>query len=219
MNNDNLKLWDSVQKTDPSHTKKAKIGQMSITAICPQYQRKNATIAFGPYGSGWGVEDQEFSFMDFADQTKLCTYTATFWYMHNDKKCAFPIQSNIKVAFVTQGGKGYLKIDDEYSKKAATDALTKGLSMLGFNSDVFEGKYDDSKYVNQMVQEFAPAPIYLISDKQQQRLMAIGGNKVISEVKAVIAKYGFDSSKKITTDKYDGICKEVEKLNDKEVTK
>ena len=39
------------------------------------------------------------------------------------------------------------KIDDEYAKKSATDALTKGLSMIGFNSDIFLGKYDDNKYV------------------------------------------------------------------------
>ena len=208
----NLKLWESVQKTDPKHTKKAKIGMMNITAICPQYQRKNATAAFGPYGSGWGVEDQEFNFMDFADQTKLCTYTATFWYMFEDKKCAFPIQSNTKVAFVTKSGQGYLKVDDEYAKKAATDALTKGLSMLGFNSDVFEGKYDDSKYVNQMVQEFAPAPIYLISDAQTKRLYSIGKDVDGAVVKVLLGKYGFKSAKDITTDKYDMICKEVEAL-------
>jgi hypothetical protein len=158
MNNENMELWDSVCKTDPSHTKKAKIGQMNITAICPQYQRKAATAMFGPYGSGWGVIDDKYEFLDFTDGTKLCTYTATLWYNLDGSKNEFPIQSNIKVAFVTQAGEGYLKIDDEYAKKAATDALTKGLSMLGFNSDVFEGRYDDNKYVNKMREEFAPEP-------------------------------------------------------------
>ena len=35
-------------------------------------------------------------------------------------------------------------------KKVATDALTKGLSKLGFNADVFMGMFDDNKYVNKL---------------------------------------------------------------------
>ena len=34
-------------------------------------------------------------------------------------------------------------------KKATTDALTKGLSVLGFNADVFLGLWDDNKYVKE----------------------------------------------------------------------
>jgi hypothetical protein len=42
-----------------------------------------------------------------------------------------------------------------------TDALTKGLSQLGFNADVFLGLYDDNKYVEAVRREFAtpPAPV------------------------------------------------------------
>lgn len=216
----NLELWQKVEKTDPKHTKKARIGQMNITAICPQYQRMNATKIFGPFGYGWGVDNPEYSFMDFPDNTKLCTYTATFWYVHNEKKSSFPIQSNTKVAFVTQGGKGYLKIDDEYAKKAATDALTKGLSMLGFNSDVFLGKYDDNKYVNQMMQEHsqqAPLPkprmLNYINNDQVKELITTGaGVANVQDIKNIIAKYGFASSKVITPDKYDAILNEIKSL-------
>ena len=40
------------------------------------------------------------------------------------------------------------RVDDDCIKKVATDALTKGLSKLGFNADVFMGRFDDNKYVN-----------------------------------------------------------------------
>lgn len=154
--NSNLELWESVCKTDPKHTKKAKIGAMSITAICPQAQRMKATEVFGPFGKGWGVTESSdsYTFLDFSDGSKLCTYRAELWYMDDQDQHSFPITGNIKVAFVTQGGKGYLKVDDEFSKKVSTDALTKGLSMLGFNADIFLGKFDDNKYVNQMKAEF-----------------------------------------------------------------
>ena len=46
------------------------------------------------------------------------------------------------------------RVDDDFAKKVATDALTKGLSKLGFNADVFMGRFDDNKYVNQMIKKF-----------------------------------------------------------------
>jgi len=216
----NLELWQKVEKTDPRHTKKARIGQMNITAICPQYQRMTATAMFGPFGYGWGVEDPVYTFMDFPDSTKLCTYTATFWFIHQEKKSSFPIQSNIKVAFITQGGKGYLKVDDEYAKKAATDALTKGLSMLGFNSDIFLGKYDDNKYVNQVTEEFrqqqAPLPkpqmLQTINPEQFKAIQTAGSGADVPQIKAIISKYGFASSKAITPDKFGAILNEIKAL-------
>lgn len=164
---DNLALWNSVEKTDPQHTKKAEIGKMRITAIAPQYQRKNATEKFGPYGIGWGVEDEKWSYLDFSNETKIGTYQATMWYIYKEKKGKFPIASNVKVSYVTQAGKGYLMVDDEYAKKGQTDAITKGLSTLGFNSDVFMGLYDDSKYVNEMTKEFAPKPMTQTEAKEK----------------------------------------------------
>ncbi len=150
--NANLKLWDSVCKTKVSSTKKTKIGQLPITAICPQSQRKAATEVFGPYGIGWTIKNENFSFKDIGD-TCLCHYSAIFCFSYDGEKGEFPINSNIKVSYITKNGSGYLKIDDDYAKKAQTDALTKGLSMLGFNSDVFEGKFDDSKYVQALQKE------------------------------------------------------------------
>jgi len=156
--NQNLALWESVEKTDPKHTRKTKIGQMDITAIAPQQQRKAATAKFGPYGIGWGLREERFLYLDFDNGTKLATFSAYFWYIWNGEEGSFPVTSNVKVCYITKQGSGYLAIDDEYAKKAQTDALTKGLSFLGFNADVFMGLYDDNKYVNRMKEEFAPPP-------------------------------------------------------------
>ncbi|MBN86088.1 MAG: hypothetical protein CL885_01045, partial [Dehalococcoidia bacterium] len=43
--------------------------------------------------------------------------------------------------------------DADAPKKALTDAITKGLSYLGFNADIFLGKFDDNKYVQERVKE------------------------------------------------------------------
>ena len=53
----------------------------------------------------------------------------------------FPISSSIKVMMGS-------KLDDDCIKKVQTDAITKGLSRLGFNADVFMGRFDGNKYVD-----------------------------------------------------------------------
>lgn len=148
---DNLSLWNKVEKTNPAHTKDAKIGQLSIKAINAQSQIKEATKQFGTYGNTWGLKNLKYSFMDIG-ATKMAMLGAEFYYPSGE----FEIHTTLKIAYMTQGANGYLKIDDDFMKKMETDVTTKALSKLGFNADVFMGLYDDNRYVNQMKEEFKP---------------------------------------------------------------
>ena len=148
----NLELWELVSVTAPSITKNAKVGGHEFTAVDPQVQRKNATEQFGPFGIGWGVSHVETEFVTLNQDNVLFVYKAVLWYKWKDVSGEFPITSAVKAMYRTNGKSGYLKIDDDCSKKAATNAVSKGLSHLGFNSDVFEGKYDDEKYVREAAQ-------------------------------------------------------------------
>ena len=139
----NLGLWESVETTDPEFT--TKVNQRGgFTAIGAQYQLKNATSLFGPFGHGFGVRDE--SYTPLLNDT-LIVYTAIFFYKWDGIEGAFPISSSIKVMMGN-------RVDDDCIKKVATDALTKGLSKLGFNADVFMGRFDDNKYVNTNGQKF-----------------------------------------------------------------
>ena len=60
--NDNLKLWESVQETDPKHTRKANVGGNKITSIKPQYQVLKATEQWGSYGDKWGFKNIELTY-------------------------------------------------------------------------------------------------------------------------------------------------------------
>ncbi|MEZ0371267.1 MAG: hypothetical protein ACAI44_19390, partial [Candidatus Sericytochromatia bacterium] len=51
---------------------------------------------------------------------------------------------------------GWKRVSDPM-KKVRTDALTEGLSWLGFSADVFMGRFDDAKYVQKLQQELAEA--------------------------------------------------------------
>lgn len=155
MTNKNMALWSQVEKTDVKYTKKAKISQNNITSIDPQYQKKRATELFGPYGIGWGIvpATENHSEKTYQNGTEILTYTATLFYMFEGERGEIPIGAQIQSAYITKQGKGYLLIDSEALKKVRTNAITKGLSELGFNADVFLGLYDDHQYVQQMVLE------------------------------------------------------------------
>ena len=146
---ENMKLWKSVETTDPNFTKKVN-QRGGFTAIGAQYQLRTATETFGPFGTGWGVKNER---IEKWEDSGLAVYTATLWYVSRefkkgipvvqDKPSEFPIHSSIK--YHSNG-----RVDDDFMKKVATDALTKGLSKLGFNADVFMGMFDDNKYVNKL---------------------------------------------------------------------
>ena len=48
--------------------------------------------------------------------------------------------------------------DEDFIKKVTTDALTKGLSFLGFSADVYLGKFEDANYRNETAKELASLP-------------------------------------------------------------
>tara|TARA_Y100001938_G_C8101776_1_gene442450 strand:+ start:7528 stop:8172 length:645 start_codon:yes stop_codon:yes gene_type:complete len=144
----NMELWNSVEKTNPKYTKKLGFGR-KFTTVNAYYQIQTATEQFGPYGDGWGVSNENFNMVCDG----LLGYQATFWYKLGEDKHSYPINSCI----ATHNSKG--KLDDEIYKKVSTDALTKGLSKIGFNADVFIGKYDDNRYVAELEKEYGEVNI------------------------------------------------------------
>ena len=140
---DNMKLWDSVCETDPAIAKEVKLGR-TFTTVCAQSQIKIATQLWGPMGQAWGVRDERYDVLD-----SYCIYIATLYYPTG----SFPIHADIEIIFSSGQRQG--KYNDDFTKKIATDALTKGLSRLGFNSDIFEGKFDDNKYIAEQRAKYA----------------------------------------------------------------
>jgi len=142
--NDNMAIWDKVCVTKHSNTKDANVRGNKITAICPQSQIMEATRLFGAYGHRWGFSDINISF-DLFEATGIVNFCGMFYYPDG----RFPISSSISA--YRDGAR--TKPDADFAKKVETDALTKALSKLGFNADIFLGKYDDNKYVNDRIQD------------------------------------------------------------------
>lgn len=166
--NNNLELWNKVEKTNPKYTKNAKLSGMNITAISPQYQIMNVTEQFGSYGQTWGFKNIELDYSlvntPFKREKKegvypnqkvvgledavmgLVVFKAIFFYPEGE----FPIINSISLFTNNE----MTKLDDNFAKKVETDALTKAISKLGFNADIFMGKFDDIRYVEEMKKEF-----------------------------------------------------------------
>lgn len=200
----NLALWNSVQKTPLDQTKKGKIGGHNITSIAPQYLLKKATEHFGSIGYGFGMENERYEHFQIGDET-LCNYFADFWYLEGGVKCTFPMVSSGKLAYVTNSGKGYLKVDQEIYKKVQTNAMSKALSKLGFGADVFLGMFEDDLYMNSLKADKAESDgekAKELAEKEAARIAALPENqeaslKQIASVETSIGKMA-DKTKKAT---------------------
>lgn len=176
----NLDLWNRVCKTDPSHTKPANVRGNKITAIAPQYQILKATEEFGPYGIAWGFEGIELDFT-MLDKTGIVVFKGVFFYSSSDRKRdSFPIISSIS-AFKDGA---MTKPDADFAKKVETDALTKALSKIGFNADVFMGRFDDHKYVEELrAKKAGPAFGFAVDNTAEQWIEAIKqDSEVINQI-------------------------------------
>lgn len=133
----NLDFWNSVCETDKNHTKHVTM-RGGFTSIDPQYQIRMATEKFGMYGKFWGFDsiDYDYSIMD----NGLVLVKAVFFYIVDGEKSTFPINNSWQM---NSGS----KIDPEFAKKAETNTMSKALSKLGFNADVYMGMFDDNEYL------------------------------------------------------------------------
>jgi len=193
---DNMKIWDQLQHTDPNATKTApsKWGK-KITTIDPMSQIQSMTSMFGPVGKGWKYE-VEYKYIDglvFAE-VKIKWFDKQ-WNEYGPV-CSVQNLTN------TRGG-----LDDEAPKKAMTDAMTKAFSHLGMSADVFLGKFDDSKYVEQMKQEFSqpqPQEIPKTNGKRNIKLdMQFNMDQIKKDIKAIDDIYLLRSWKKDNPNLFD----------------
>ena len=170
METNNLELWHKVEKTNPKYTKQANVGGNKITSIAPQYQIMNVTEQFGIYGKSWGFKNIELDYT-LASEFNLIVFKGTFFYPNGE----FPIINSIKMFM----DNAKTKIDDNFAKKLETDALTKAISKLGFNADIFMGKYDDTRYLAEITKEFAePIKLPVLNEKQISKVLDGGVEEI-----------------------------------------
>jgi hypothetical protein len=136
-----MDLWNRVKTSDPKYLKKVSFGSRHFTAIDPQYQVRSATEQFGPVGDGWGWHaDSKVHHLSNGDAAIISD--VTIW--HGTQANTFGPFPGCRKLFDAAKG----RLAEDAPKMSVTDGLTKGLSHLGFNADVFLGEMDGNKYAS-----------------------------------------------------------------------
>jgi len=193
MSEDNLALWNRVSKTNPANTKEVTFGR-KFTAIDAYSQIMEATKEWGPYGSNWGIASIEHIFIP---DMPMVIGKAMFMYPGG----SFPVTSS----FLYVSAKG--KTDDEFAKKLETDMITKALSRLGFNADVFMGKFDDNRYVQEVTKEFAKMDTKPIDQGKVQRAFEFFKTKIDEDDIELNHEIMKASDKRLTNDEKSAVAK------------
>lgn len=175
MSEQNMRIWNHVDKTDTRFTKKAKVNGQDITSLSGTAMVMKATELFGPVGIGWGWKVVEERFDDGHEiftgegDKRACigreighTVKIALWFMQDGQRGEIEQYGCTRYQYKTSYG---MTTDGEAPKKSLTDAIKKALSMLGFSADVFLGLFDDQNYVQQLEAEQA---IELAEDRETE---------------------------------------------------
>jgi hypothetical protein len=153
---DNLALWNLVERTDPKHVKPITGKAYQGNSPKPHYLIHKATETFGPCGIGWGFDIVEEKLLDGAllepgFYERIHMARVRVWYEWDGKRGTVEHVGQTMFSGKRRDGKTYT--DEDAPKKSVTDALVKALSLIGFAGDIFMGRYDDSKYVQELRDE------------------------------------------------------------------
>lgn len=174
----NLNLWNSLEKTDPKHTKAfSRGGGFKGTAINGTYILKRLTEVFGPCGMGWKfiLEDEcvrDGPKLKSGDVAQLHIVRGHIDYRMYDTWYSTSPQFG-QTMLVEQNKNGTF-MDEEAPKKSITDCISKCAVLLGIGADVHLGLFDDNKYVNARLKEEAEGnseSIGPITDEQRGQLI------------------------------------------------
>lgn len=154
---ENLKLWNTLGRTDPAHTKGFKrAGGFGGTAIKPIYTTQKMTEVFGPAGKGWGMGEPTFQTVAGSEGQIAVYCTVSLWYREEgDSESKVAVVYGVGGDMVVVKQSNGLRTDDEAFKKAFTDAIGNAMKHIGMSADVHMGLFDDSKYISDVKAEIA----------------------------------------------------------------
>ena len=152
MKKNNMELWSRVYRTDPSQVKEIKGKSYKGVSPKPYWLIEQATKEFGACGQGWGVEVLRSDFQQISPTDFLHTAIVRVWYIRDGVKCAIEQAGGTKASYLSKDKA--LIVDEDAAKKSITDGMVKCLSMIGFAGDIFSGRWDDSKHIQEVEQHF-----------------------------------------------------------------
>lgn len=177
-----LERWERLAKTDPAHTKSFSRGGFKGTALKPIWLIKRMTEEFGTAGEAWGMLEPKFETIFIADVEPQVYCTAGVWIGHRDNTI-YGVGGDTMVRTFKNGES---IADDEAFKKAYTDAINNCFKYLGIGGDVHMGQFDDSKYVQQVKEEFEQQSLPEFAQRLADMVPRLKAATTIDEMNALM---------------------------------
>ena len=178
MADDNLTMWNRFADIDPAFTKPISGKPYRGTSPNPHYVIRCLTEMFGPVGVGFGWEVTAEGFQPLGDEV-LHWCRIRFWHGEGP---GFAAYGQTKALMKTKSG---MMTDEDAPKKSLTDAITKAAAQVGVGANIFLGRWDDNRYVEQVASEYRAADESAANAKRTEEFMAtIAGAKTLDALGA-----------------------------------
>lgn len=176
---ENKQLWGWVKRPPESALKTIGGGRLKgMTDINPQWRLEIMTEIFGPCGKGWGYNIDKLWTEPGANGEALCFALVQVWYRFEGEEIScIPGIGGHKLVMKESNG---MQSNDEGYKMAVTDALSVALKALGVGAEIYYGKWDGFKYIEE------PEPKKKQPGDFDKALKAIQSAKSVQE----LIKYG-----------------------------
>lgn len=134
-NKQNLNLWEQVQETPKDLITQIDAGDgKKLNSVASINRVKKATELFGAYGEKWGLKSLVHKEQRIFDTLMIATLDAVFFYEKENKVIEFEITNSLPIVCLIDK---VMKVNHTYRKAIETDTITKALSRLGFNADIY----------------------------------------------------------------------------------
>ena len=192
-------------KIDPKFTKKVRgAGKQDFVSIDAYYLFEVATQKMGLLGDTWGLINSNYEDVHLQDGTILRRLSATFFHTvdkENGVKGMYPI--SVMEKFVYQTKNGYQMVNTDVDKMLFTHALSKGLSYLGFGSQVYKGLFDSDTYIANAYQDAqVQKEMEAVTEKQKEEIVFLM-NETKSDETKMLSFVKIDSLDDLTVAKYE----------------
>lgn len=145
---DNLSVWNSVKRPPKDALRSISFGALKGKSdIDPMWRIKAMTEQFGPCGIGWKYEIKRI-WNEPAPGNQTFAFAEVAIYIRDGETWSDGIPG-VGGNMLAQIAKGNVKENDEGYKMAVTDALGNAMRNLGVAADIYMGKFDGSKYVDE----------------------------------------------------------------------
>jgi hypothetical protein len=144
-----IEIYESLARPPKDALREIQAGKLKgKTDINPQWRYKAMTEKFGLVGIGWKYEVQKLWVEAGAGNEKLA-FAQVAVFVKDGDTWSEPIVG-IGGSKLVQLEKGAAVSNDEGYKMAVTDAFSTALKMLGVAADIYAGRWDGSKYKEEL---------------------------------------------------------------------